>query len=101
MALGRTFFSSYFSNLYLVFQYLASFFSPLFLVVVPLFFLSLELISLFSIISFFGQGSTVVVFIYLFIYCFLLFGVEVLIVHLMFSLSHLQQQSLKMDFHYS
>ena len=87
-----------FSNLLLVFQYLAFFFYSLFLVGVPDFFLSLELssflsavsffgrgitasffelICLLSAVSFFGRGSTVV---FLFFFNFLFFGVDVLIV---------------------
>ena len=53
----------FFSNLLLVFQYLAFFFSLLFLVRVPhfflFFFLSLELSSFLSVVSFFGLRSTV------------------------------------------
>ena len=48
-----------FSNLLLVFQYLAFFFSPLFWFGVLHFFLSLELSSFLPVVSFFGWGSTV------------------------------------------
>ena len=58
-----------------------------------IFFLSLELSSLLSVVFLFSRGSTVVV-----LFCFL---IEVLIDHLTFSLSHLKQQSPNMDFHHS
>ena len=76
------------------------------------FFVSLELSSLLSVVFFFGRGSTVVFFFFVFcffacllcfVFClvfFVFFGIEVFFVYRTFSLSHLKQQSPKMDFHH-